>query len=58
MKKVIFAVLVVGYALSMSSCASSEQCWAYRDVGSKYNNNKKRPSVAGAINKPRAKIRY
>jgi len=59
MKKVILAVLVIGYALSMTSCAPTEQCWAYRDVGNhKYNNHKKRPSVAGAMNKPRAKLRY
>lgn len=57
MKKLLIAVLVMGYALSMSSCASTETCWAYRDVGNhKYNNSKKRPSVAGAMNKQRARL--
>jgi hypothetical protein len=58
MKKILLAVMVVGYALSMTSCASSEPCWAYRDVKGKYNNHKKRPSVAGAMNNHRAKLRY
>jgi hypothetical protein len=59
MKKLIIMLLAVGYVFSMTSCASSESCWAYRDVGSqKFNNNKHRPSVAGAMNKKRAKIRY
>lgn len=56
MKKAIFVIAVI-YVASMSSCASQEKCWAYRDTA-KYNHSKKRPSVAGAMNKKRAKIVY
>lgn len=50
-------VMVVGFALSLTSCASTETCWAYKST-SKYNNSKKRPSVAGAMNRERAKLAY
>jgi len=59
MKKLMLMLLAVGYVVSMTSCSSTEQCWAYRDVGShKYNNNKHRPSVAAAKGLKRAKLRY
>lgn len=57
MKKILMIAMVVGFALSLTSCATSEQCWAYKSTN-KYNNSKKRPSVAGAMNKERAKLAY
>lgn len=53
----MFVVAVI-YVVSVSSCATQETCWAYRDTTKKYNNNKKRPSIAGAMNKKRAKLVY
>jgi hypothetical protein len=59
MKKLLLAVMIIGYGLTMTSCASTETCWAYRDVGKhKYNNHKHRPSVAAAKGMKRAKLRY
>ena len=59
MKKLLLILTVVGYALSLSSCASTEQCWAYRDVSKyRYNNNKNRPSVAISKGKKRMRIPY
>lgn len=58
-KKIWLIVFIVGVVFTLASCASSEPCAAYRGSGNyKYNNNVKRPSVAGAMNRPRAKLRY
>lgn len=57
-KNAILAVLFLfAISVALPSCAPTEQCWAYKTT-SKYNDNKKRPSVAGAMNKKRAKLRY
>lgn len=59
MKNLVIAVIAVMFVVGLSSCASQEQCWAYRSSGKfKYNNNKNRPSVAGAMNRHSAKLRY
>lgn len=59
MKKLLLIMMVVGYALSMTSCAPTEQCWAYRDVSKyQYNNHKNRPSVAISKGKKRMRIPY
>lgn len=51
--------MAVGYALSMTSCSTTEQCWAYRDCSNNhYNNHKNRPSVAISKGKTRMKLRY
>lgn len=55
--KMLMIIMLLGFAFAMSSCATSEPCWAYRDT-KKYNNHKHRPSVAGAMNKHNAKLRY
>ena len=59
MKKLLLILMVVGYALTLTSCSTTEDCWAYRDCAKNhYNNSKNRPSVAGAMGKHRAKLRY
>lgn len=57
-KNTIIAALLVFLASSiLPSCAPTQDCWAYRSV-QKYNDSKKRPSVASASGKKKVKIRY
>lgn len=57
-KNAILSVLFLfAMSVALPSCAPTEQCWAYKST-SKYNDHKKRPSVAGAMNKKRAKLRH
>ena len=60
-KNTTLAILFL-FALSiiLPSCSPTQDCWAYRNCGTKnhYNNSKHRPSVAGAMGKKRAKLRY
>jgi hypothetical protein len=59
MKKLLLILMAVGYTLSMTSCSSTENCWAYRDCSKyQYNNHKNRPSVAISKGKKRMKLRY
>jgi len=59
MKKLLLILMAVGYTLTLTSCSTTEDCWAYRDCGNNhYNNSKNRPSVAIAKGKHRVKLRY
>lgn len=51
----VFAIATIG---SLSSCSTTEDCWAYRSCSKNaYNNSKHRPSVACATGKKRVKLR-
>ena len=60
MKNLIVVIVGLIIAVGASSCSTQEKCWAYRESSPKYkyNNHKHRPSIAGAMNKHRAKLRY
>jgi hypothetical protein len=58
MKNLILMLLAVGYIVSMTSCSTQENCWAYRDVSKyQYNNSKHRPSVAISKGRKKMKLR-
>lgn len=54
--KMLLIVMLFGFAFAMSSCATYEPCAAYQNA-KKFNDHKYRPSVAGAMNRPVAKVR-
>ena len=59
MKNLIIVALVMFVVASLSSCSSTQQCWAYRDVQHYSKKNKKSPSRVAAkcyFNKKGARV--
>lgn len=59
MKNLIIIIAVLFTASSLTSCSSTQQCWAYRDVKHYSKNNKKSPSRVAAksyFNKKGARV--